>query len=52
VSLEFPFAGYSSKVVARAGRSFVGVDGRVWVDTASTWKANAPIKAYAKRTVP
>jgi len=52
VSLEYPFAGYSSRVAARAGRSFVGIDGKVWVDTATTWGANAPIKAFAKRAAP
>jgi len=52
VSLEYPFAGYSSKVVAKAGRSFVGIDGKLWVDTATTWRANAPVKVFAKRPSP
>jgi C1A family cysteine protease len=44
--LEVPFAGYSSTVVATAGRGFVSGDGATWVDTAKSWKANVPIKAF------
>lgn len=51
VPLEAPFAGYSSRVVATAGTSFVSSDGKAWTDTARTWKANAPLKVFLK-TVP
>jgi C1A family cysteine protease len=44
--VEYPFTGYSSKVSAKAGTGFVSGDGKTWTDTATTWKANVPIKAF------
>jgi C1A family cysteine protease len=46
VPVEAPFPGYSSKVVAAAGAGFVSGDGAAWMDTAKTFKANVPVKAF------
>jgi C1A family cysteine protease len=46
LAVEYPFAGYSSKVTAVAGTGFVSGDGKSWTDTAKAWKANVPIKAF------
>jgi C1A family cysteine protease len=51
VPVEAAFSGYSSKVVATPGTSFVSADGTTWTDTAKTWKSNAPLKAFVK-TIP
>ena len=55
LALEYPLLGYSSHVVAQAGRSFTGTDGKIWFDVGKAWKANLPIKAFAgaaRTTVP
>jgi C1A family cysteine protease len=46
VPVEATFPGYSSKAITTAGTGFVSGDGAAWTDTAKTWKANVPIKAF------
>jgi C1A family cysteine protease len=46
LALEYPFSGFSSKVDARPGRTFLSADGSSWIDTAAAYRANVPIKAF------
>ncbi len=48
VPLEYPFSGYSSKVVAVPGTSFVSSNGSSWTDAAVVWRANTPIKTFVR----
>jgi len=49
IPIEYPYAGYSSKVTAHVGASFFGADaqsGVNWTDVGSVYGANMPIKVF------
>jgi len=49
IPIEYPYAGYSSKVAVRTGTSFLGSDGQNsvnWTDVGSAYGSNMPVKVF------
>jgi C1A family cysteine protease len=49
IPIEYPYAGYSSKVTVRVGTSFFGSDGASgvsWTDVGAVYGANMPVKVF------